>query len=384
MLNLDQIKRHLEASQPGFLYEPRAFWDVRTGTTDDGEGEFRFNSDNFYNGSKYPIVLTDILFDGGISWYSAATAQRGLTDGVIRFSSSGNQPLTRGAIPLRSLVSPVAFEPPSPYAANPNLDTGIVPQTGVWGDALGPLWNVCQWDFRHPLILPRAGALTFSIGSRVEADLGYEEDAPPVGAYLQFFEGGDGGGDFYKGNARSFQVNDQFRCRNLSTWGRGTDFGDGTGDGTDQPFPPRSILSATEYRRQNVTQAGSTALRGFSLMLDQRAFNAYVNDGAPATTRPAVQSRASATPVKAKTSGCGSQESWWRDGAPLSLVSPTRTPALVGRLPVPITLQPGDGLDLELVFPAGTRDFAWDGSESTGRPNIYFGASFCGFAAIEA
>ena len=88
--------------------------------------------------------------------------------------------------------------------------------------------------------------------------------------------------------------------------------------------------------------------------------------------------------MKAKTSGCGSQESWWRDGAPLSLVSPTRTPALVGRLPVPITLQPGDGIDLELVFPTGTEEYPWAGPLEFNNPRVQMGVSFCGFAAIEA
>lgn len=382
MLNLDQIKRHLEAPQPGFLYEPRAFWDVHTAPTEGATAEFRFDSDNFYNGSKYPIVLTDILFDGGISWYSAATAQRGLTDGVIRFSSSGNQPLTRGAIPLRSLVSPVAFEPPSPYAANANLATGIVPQVGVWGRALGPLWNLCQWDFRHPIVIPRDGALTFSIGSRIQEDLGL--GGVPVLAYLQFFEGGDGSNDFFQGNARSFQTT-QERGVHIGPWGGRDGFVFEGGGGAVQPFPPTSVLSATAYRRQNATQAGSTAVRGFSLMFDQRDYNATIDgEFIPDPARPALQSVASSTPVKAKTSGCGSQESWWRDGAPLSLVSPTRTPALVGRLPVPITLQPGDGIDLELVFPTGTEEYPWAGPLEFNNPRVQMGVSFCGFAAIEA
>lgn len=381
MLSLTDLKKHIDAPQPGFLYEPRAFWDVARFSAPAGrQSTQRLDSDRFYNGSKYPIVLTHILYDPAISAIAESFASRGFTDGTIRISSSGNQYLTRDAIPLRMLVSPTEYEPPSPYAASNNLPA-LTANDGVWGPVGGPLWGLSQWSFHHPLILPKDGAVTFSIGSRIEPDITFDAgDLPDVGAYLQFAEGGDSRSDFYQGNARSFQVAGQRRTVNPSAWvAEPTEEG---GSGTDQQYPPTSVLTATEYRRQNVTAAGSTALRGFSLMLDQRWYNwAIISQLA---TAGGIQSRASATPVKAMCSACGTQESWWRDGAPLSLVSPTRTNALVGKLPVPITLQPGDGLDIELSFGAGTRDNYDSFSVSFGPGYVSVGVSFTGFAAVEA
>lgn len=381
MLNLEQARKHVEAPQPGFLYEPRAFWDVAILRPPIARPASRtvLDSDKFYNGSKYPVVLTHLIFDPAVSQISAVQASRGFMDGVIRLTSSGNQPVTRGPVPLRSLLSGVSFEPPSPY--NPIPVTGVVPQGGIWGDYPGPLWNVSQWDFCHPLVLPKDGAVTFSIGARIEADFLPAIDTPPVVVYAQFNEGGDTNNDFYKGNARSFIEPGQFRTTNVSTWGTiaggGGEFSGGAG--VAQPFPPSGVFTGRAYQRQNITQAGSTLLRGFSVMFDQRAFDIAAQAEFPAPTDTASQSCASRTPVKAKTSGCGTQESWWRDGAPLSLVSPTRTPALVGKLQMPITLQPGDGLDVELAF--GTSSSEPVGLRPTG---VNFGISLCGFAAIEA
>lgn len=377
MQTLEQLKRHVLAPQPGFLYEPRAFWDVGMATLvfDPGLGRIDFDSDHFYNGSKYPIVLTQLTFDPAISAILERVAFAGFTDGRIRIASSGNQSLTRDAVPLRVLLGQQSYEPPSPYAATPLLATGVVPQTGVWGDALGPLWGLTQWNFHYPLLLPKDGAITFSLGSRIEEDLPIEPDDTAIDAHLQFFETGDAGG-FYSGNARAFQTTQQRTIRRGS-WGSGYAVFEG-GSGTDQPFPPTSVMSGTAYRRQNVARAGSTQLRGFSVMLDQRRYDTSWNIF-PGPASSAVQSRASATPVKARTSGCGTEEAWWRDGAPLSLVTPSRTNALTAKLPVPITLQPGDGLDVSLEFNVGATQI--QGSASS--IGVAVGVSFTGFAAIE-
>lgn len=387
MQTLEQLKRHVEAAQPGFLYEPRAFWDVGLGTLafpvgSSGAvstGRIEFDSDNFYNGSKYPIVLTDICLDPAISQFFESAASAGLCDGTIRIASSGNQYLTRDAIPLRMLLGEKPYAPPSPYAATPVLTSGFVPKTGLWGDVLGPLWGVTQWNFHHPLVLPKDGAVTFSLGARIEQELVDEVlSTPPVTAHVQFFEGGDAGSDFFKGNTRAFGASQQ-RTSVKSAWGDGDEEG---GSGTAQPFPPTSVMSGREYQRQNITQAGTSLLHGFSVLLDQRAFDDFVVAVEP-TIDSAVQSRASTTPVKARTANCGTQEAWWRDGAPLSLVSPSRTNALTGKLPVPITLQPGDALTIEMQFNVGTGLAFGAGGAPKPQGRFYVGLSFTGFAAIE-
>jgi hypothetical protein len=70
---------------------------------------------------------------------------------------------------------------------------------------------------------------------------------------------------------------------------------------------------------------------------------------------------------------------WWREGAPLALVCPTITPAQVYDLPEPITLGPGERLDVEVSSPGPTPM----GEESI--DSIYqIGVGLCGYASIEA
>lgn len=378
MQTLEQLKRHVLAPQPGFLYEPRAFWDTNSQTVEPGDrpDNVQFDSDNFYNGSKYPIVLTGITFEPALGLIQESMSLRGLLDGRVRIASSGNQYLTRDGVPLRMLLGEQSYEPPSPYAATPNLGGGFVPQTGLWGPYLGPLWGVSGWDFHHPLMLPKDGAVSFSLGSRITmsaVDIG-------VVAELQFFETGDSGNDFFKGNTRAFRVPFIEYTANAGPWS--LPVGGGKAPGATPVWPPQGTLTGTAFRRQGASSAGSSQLRGFSLMVDQRAYDDVSSGFAPNPANSAFASVANAIPVRVQTSGCGTQEAWWRDGAPLSLVSPTRGPALTGKLPVPITLQPGDGLDVEMLFDsvAVTREATFFDPELSG---LSIGLSFTGFAAIE-
>ena len=84
--------------------------------------------------------------------------------------------------------------------------------------------------------------------------------------------------------------------------------------------------------------------------------------------------------TRIRTTNGGSKEWWWREGAPLCLVFDTVTPATVYKMPYPITLGPGDTLDVELVvppLPAG----AVGGTALQHQVNT--GISFNGWAAIE-
>jgi hypothetical protein len=75
---------------------------------------------------------------------------------------------------------------------------------------------------------------------------------------------------------------------------------------------------------------------------------------------------------------------WWRPGAPLALVLDTITPALVYKLPEPITLSPGDTLSVEADVP-GTNYFDSELASITGETDsrVQLGVSFNGYTAIE-
>jgi hypothetical protein len=139
-------------------------------------------------------------------------------------------------------------------------------------------------------------------------------------------------------------------------------------------------MTFQEYKAQETSRAGANRLSGFSVMVDQteyddalQASSAYAN---LSTSR--IAPMAMRIPCRAG-SDAGSQEYWWRDGAPLALVCPTITPAMVYELPKPITLHKGEHIELEFQVPWGhvTSASAYVFS------NYQIGVSFCGYAAIK-
>lgn len=367
-VTLDSLRSHILKPQPGFYYEPRAYWDVITlvKSGPDGvksvPGEVTLDSDNFYNSSKYPVILTELTVLPRIGTGSGNHPDANFDDMLIRIVSSGNQSLSRSPIPLSFLLGK-SFEPPlSTFASSLSSSFRGLYDTPTHG----PIWNTVQWDFHHPLMLPKDGAIDYSLGAMSDGVEFDNDTVPDTPAYMAFGESGDGPAAFFKGNARVHKIPTL-----LSTTKEGSPWvlnGGTQASNTTQVYPPNATIHATQYRRQNVTQAGSTALRSVSLTFDQRS---WANNPDWEGDFP-VGSIASAVPTKARTSGCGTGEWWWRPDAPASLVNPTRTPALVGKLPMPILLQPGDGLDISFM---GTR-----GVTSTSP----IGFSLTGFAAVEA
>jgi hypothetical protein len=112
-----------------------------------------------------------------------------------------------------------------------------------------------------------------------------------------------------------------------------------------------------------------TDLRCF---IDQRLYDQRLCAQFGAASRPSPLALRTGTRIR--TTGTGSQNYWWRPGAPLALVFDHITPALVMRLSDPITLPPQDQLDVEMEFP---------GVPGSADTNFHVGVSFNGFATIE-
>jgi hypothetical protein len=87
------------------------------------------------------------------------------------------------------------------------------------------------------------------------------------------------------------------------------------------------------------------------------------------------------TGVRARTTNGGSNAWWWRNDhegwAPVALVTPDITPANVYRLPKPITLEQGDGFELELEVPGPIVI-----EDTLIEPTYTVGVSFTGYATI--
>jgi hypothetical protein len=124
-------------------------------------------------------------------------------------------------------------------------------------------------------------------------------------------------------------------------------------------------------------------VHGFAVQIDQIDYDDVVIDtnliaalGAPAGQPVAPLSLRTAIRARMKNGGTGNY--WWRPGAPLALVCPSITPAQVYKLPVPITLVPGDNLEIELETPGPITI-----GETEINPLYQVGVALCGFAAIE-
>lgn len=75
--------------------------------------------------------------------------------------------------------------------------------------------------------------------------------------------------------------------------------------------------------------------------------------------------------TKARLGGAGPRTGFWREGAPMSLVSPSRTTAMVHQLEVPIVLAPGDQVEVEVSAPHRPAD-------DEGLPSTNVGVSLAG------
>jgi hypothetical protein len=87
---------------------------------------------------------------------------------------------------------------------------------------------------------------------------------------------------------------------------------------------------------------------------------------------------------RARTTNGGTNQWWWRPGAPLALVCPTITPAQVYEFEQPIVLGPGEQLEVELWAPlAPSLVLLGSGGAQTVQPNYTIGLSMTGYTTIE-
>lgn len=400
---------------PGILYEPRAVWSIETIETEiQPNGRIIFPRNDFQNPGKYPIVLTKVLLAPVNYIYEEATngvdpptaANEYHIDGISALSTAQilinapqRQNYSRTVIPLTSWPALPRWGPTS---------RGVDDGTGTEVNYRSSLWGVTRWDFEHPMIIPKLGTLeiqlssfNYALGNPQASDLrevnfaiGVNE-GPPAGS------SGPGRNAAFPGNMR---VHPRSILRYLEeksplrTSGQG---GLGAGAQSQQrqvfffipeavggplttlnQWPPDQQLSAREYDAQNVTEQGSTPVNGFAVHIDQIDYDDdTVNTFGPLTASPSdqpISPLAMRVATRARMRNGGSGEWWWRPGAPLALVQPTITPALVYQLPTPITLAPGDTLDVELQV---QRPITIGINTIAQKYNL--GLSLCGYAAIE-
>lgn len=370
-----QLRSARMPTREGFLYEPRAYWSYgRYDTANPGSGRppgvVVLPKDHFYNGESYPVTLLyaliaplNYVFDAyqdaaisGVADYRNCGAAA-LNDAQLMFSMRQRQHYARIPGLLRTLSARPTWDPEylTPDGAVPAVDRSSP-------------FNTYAWDFDAAMVMPNRANLQFELG-RYTAPGFLASSAPMVYAYVATTEIG---ALAMKGAMR---VSPRFAV--ASTVGEGAYPGDGFGIPAGQPgqlWPPNQGLRARTFSAQNQSSDGSAPLTGIRVMIDQQEYDTQVAATAPAgTTASVVGPMGFRIPTRARTRQGGSGAWWWREGAPLALVSPSRTPAVVHELDCPLTLGPGDNLEVELTLPV------------TGEVNriTQVAVSFCGYAAIE-
>lgn len=371
------------------VYEPRAFWEVlrvdtsvanifdaitvanrRTVVTP-------FDRENFRNGTRNPIELTHVLLTGVGYAFDEFDGQNTPPSAVGDFDAC------LAAIQKTELF--VKTPDKRNFGIRPGRSSGLImpdPNGNVrmrqdpTFDYSAPLHGVTRWTFPtdKPMIIPRGGIVEFQLGSPLSQP--FTSGIARANYRIGFFEGWGltGGSARTKSGALVFvnsttQPNHPFEPA------------DGLGSvaqGQTAIFPPAQHFTRTEWRAQQQTQAGSTVVRGFAVAIDQAQHDDDINDAGGSFANQPIAPLATRTPVGiARQFGSGSGAQWWRPGIPLALLGPTLGDALSYELPKPITLYPGDALDLELTTPVGV-----SGQEGPIFPIYQIGVSFLGMASI--
>lgn len=368
------------------LYEPRAFWSLARVDTASAQPRppftVRLPANDFLNGEKYPVTLTKVLVAPiNYTFSRFSDANPALSAANFRNCGVAAVEFPRVVISapqrqyyLRNPGHPQVTTPrPSDTPNNPGAAFGVP-------DYASSLWGLTRWQFDKPMIIPKLGDLEFDL-STITLPPGLL--GPPIDprATLHFEESG---GNLFGGNARQSQ--EIFLKSYNNTLGGTPPF---PADGFGLSNYPQSILStwpsnqrftAKRYAAENPSSDGSIPVTAFSVMIDQNVYDDNIAESPLAPLPGSVLSPLSlrvAARARMRNGGTGSW--WWRQGAPLALVCPTITPAQVYDLPEPITLGPGDRLDLEVTAPAPIIQ------GQVQIDSVYqLGVSLCGYASIEA
>jgi len=142
-------------------------------------------------------------------------------------------------------------------------------------------------------------------------------------------------------------------------------------------WPPQHTINPRTWKAQSPAAQGSAEFTGMSVMIDQIDYDD--SNIAAATTPSPFAMLATRIGCRMRLTDGGTKAWFWRPGAPLVLVFPDITPALVCKLDKPITLGPGEQLEVELTTPAVTLN-----PSNVAMPTTYqFGIALNGYAAIE-
>jgi hypothetical protein len=374
----------------GLLYEPRSFWSIGTFHAEDytaGRRSVRLPRNHFFNGERWPIQINRFV-TAAINYTfvnpPAGASSFLMGSGVVnrvrvninapqRYHYSTRVPFDMACVGPEATYTPGAKPATVPAGEG---DTTFQPSS---------LWGQCALKFDNPLYIPRTSALEWDISAYTPWASGTVTPTPaPLATVPVCYQLYEEPGGLFSGDARtrSFRMHayNQPIVDSDERWPFLRDPFQPVIAGQPLETPdwwhPDGRFNVRLFDQQEATRAGSTSITGMRTMIDQIQYDAFlVEEGVSALAQRSCP-LSMRVGTRVRLANAGSQTWWWRPGAPLCLVFDHITPANVYTLEKPITIGPGDTLDVEMVFPEIT-PLAKSASQ------IQVGISFNGFAAIE-
>ncbi|MBK8246016.1 MAG: hypothetical protein IPK85_01225 [Gemmatimonadetes bacterium] len=348
------------------LYEPRALWqvvDVPFTNQLGVEGpEVVLEGTEWQNGSRYDFVLTHLILSPINSCVTndayevlqnvtVSVAHSASPIDVQRFSPALGQCLPIAPSPTFGDLSMGQF---MPYDSSPRqVPPTVNPRTRAVLFAQPRIFDVARWQFDMPYRLVRRGVVQFGLSSLGAPNLGVNDDAEKLNITMGFDEAWSSGSAFRQQMRTS-------RGRLLAVNGAGTPWGSPLQAGPSLDantngvaWPPESQFNPRDWQRQETLRGGGDGsgwLQGFTVHLPNNngvrgLDNLPAADGYPPDSGVSLATRLA---VRAKTTNGGTNRSWWRDGAPLVLVSPTIGAGACMKLQTPIRLGSREQLRITL------------------------------------
>lgn len=388
--------------EAGIWYQPRSLWSVlyvATAQTNLNDFPYRFNRKHFKNGTRWPITLTRMAVSpvnypvSYLDNLGAGAPNTGTPHGYgiamlkgarIRISAPFRKSYSRQEIALGN------------YAA---LPTGQPHGTTGYDSSL---FGLSYLNFEKPLIVAENSACMLQTGglsavrfiptgSEEQFDVRFDLATPIYANY--FFNQAGGMFSGAQRNARGSLEQDFPNVNPEPDLDTGYPFGlPGVylyipGAPGTVNWPPNAQITAAQFDKQGSTRSGSNLFYGMGVMVDQIEYDDGAAASAEAEGLQVDQGGFRIAPLSTRL-GCRARMShgvntdwWWRPGAPMALVLDTITPALVYQLPEPITLGPGETLNVEGMFP-GVEYFGSDQGDNDEKL-LQVGVSFNGYTAIE-
>lgn len=334
---------------------------------------------HFYNGQRWPIEIRRLALCIVNPTYRVPPFYHEGADAInvigVGISVPQRYHLGRQVVPAGSVA------PRPTWTPAPGLATTEGPDHFP-----SSLWGQSMLAFDNPLMVPQRGTILWDLSAYTPAGEGVEqpnEDVNPLTTMLyQETEG------LFAGSARThvFRIpfyNQAVAQQQVETDERWPYFKD-TRQLAWVPAPgvavttnwwdPAGHFTGKLFDQQESTRSGSTEFTSMRVQINQRERDLTLN-GIDPLTPSAPLSLGVGTRVRSH--GSGSNTYWWRPGAPLALVFDHITPANVYNLKRPITLRPGEQLEVELLFPPQGP------GQETPAHGYHIGVSLNGFAVIE-